>query len=112
MKAPIVCAVFLCVLVSSTAYAQEVYSPGNGVTAPVPVKTVQPPKLSVRATVVVGFVVQTDGSVTDLKVMRSGDSTTDAAAVDAVRQWEFRPGTKDGQPVAVRYYVQFTFTQR
>jgi TonB family protein len=34
----------------------------------------------------------------------------DQQAVDAARQWTFKPGTKDGKPVAVRVHIELTFT--
>jgi len=45
-------------------------------------------------------------------VVRSLDPTfgLDAQAVIAARQWIFKPGTKDGQPVAVRVMIEMTFT--
>jgi outer membrane biosynthesis protein TonB len=27
-----------------------------------------------------------------------------------MKQWQFKPGTKDGKPVAVRIHVEMTFT--
>ena len=32
------------------------------------------------------------------------------AAIDAARQWTFRPGRKDGKAVAVRITIELTFT--
>jgi len=29
-----------------------------------------------------------------------------------MKQWEFKPGTKDGKPVAVRIHVQMRFALR
>ena len=34
----------------------------------------------------------------------------DTQAVEAVRQWLFKPGTKEGKPVAVRVALEMTFT--
>ena len=34
----------------------------------------------------------------------------DTQAVEAARQWLFKPGTKDGKPVAVRVALEMTFT--
>ena len=34
----------------------------------------------------------------------------DTQAVEAARQWLFKPGTKDGKPVAVRVTLEMTFT--
>jgi TonB family protein len=33
-----------------------------------------------------------------------------AAAVDAVRRWQFKPGMKDGRPVATQLQVPIVFT--
>ena len=32
--------------------------------------------------------------------------------MDAAWQWKFKPGMKDGQPVAVRVTLELTFTLR
>ena len=57
-------------------------------------------------------VVQTDGTPTDIKVVRSLDRVhgLDQQAIDALSQWRFNPGTKDGNPVAVRLNFTFGFT--
>ena len=34
----------------------------------------------------------------------------DAQAVSAVKQWLFKPGTKEGKPVAVHVTIEMTFT--
>jgi outer membrane biosynthesis protein TonB len=34
----------------------------------------------------------------------------DNEAVKAARQWVFKPGTKDGKPVAVRIILELTFS--
>ena len=34
----------------------------------------------------------------------------DDQAVKAMKQWSFKPGTKDGKPVTVRVDVQMSFT--
>jgi len=36
----------------------------------------------------------------------------DQAALDAARQWTFRPGTKDGKPVDVVTEITMAFTLR
>jgi protein TonB len=57
-------------------------------------------------------VVEDHGTVTEIEVERSLDAELDQQAVHAVKQWEFRPGTKDGKPVAVRIHVELYFTGR
>jgi TonB family protein len=59
-------------------------------------------------------VVLDDGKVGDVSVSQSLDSVhgLDEEAVKAMKQWEFKPGTKDGKPVAVRIHVQMRFALR
>ena len=62
----------------------------------------------------VDAVVLPDGSVGDVSVTKSLDSTfgLDQEAVKAARQWRFRPGTRFGEPVAVLVTIELTFTLR
>ena len=46
----------------------------------------------------------------DVRVTRSPDEELDQEAVKAARQWKFKPGTKDGRPVAVQVNIELTFT--
>ena len=97
-----------------------VYRPGNGVTLPVVLREVKPQYTSdamrakVQGTVLLECVVRPDGSVGDVKVMRSLDSTfgLDLEAMKAARNWRFRPGMRQGEPVAVLVTIELTFTLR
>lgn len=94
-----------------------IYSTGNGVTTPSVVKQVKPDYTTeardqrIEGTVVLSCVVRPDGHVTDVAVVESLDSVfgLDNSAVDAMRQWEFKPGTKNGKAVAVKVDVKMTF---
>jgi TonB family protein len=57
-------------------------------------------------------VVKSDGKVGEVKVVQSLDKFygLDDNAVQAMKQWEFKPGMKDGKAVAVRIHVDMTFT--
>lgn len=96
------------------------YRPGNGVTLPQIVREVKPQYTSdamrakVQGTVLVECVVQTDGSVSDVHVVRSLDPTfgLDQEAIKAARQWRFRPGMRMGEPVPVLVTIELTFTLR
>lgn len=107
------------VALSFVAAAQEtVYTPGNGVRLPKVVRQVQPTYTQeakdahIEGTVELSAVVLADGSVGEVQVARSLDTTygLDDQAVKAMKQWTFEPGTKDGKPVAVRVAVNLTFT--
>ncbi len=97
-----------------------VYRPGNGVTLPRLIREVKPQYTSdamrakVQGMVLLECVVRPDGSVSDVQVVRSLDSTfgLDQEAVNAARQWRFAPGTRQGEPVAVLVTIELTFTLR
>jgi protein TonB len=97
-----------------------VYRPGNGVTLPVVLREKKPQYTSdamrakVQGTVLLECVVRPDGSVGEVKVIRSLDSTfgLDLEAMKAARDWRFRPGMRQGEPVAVLVTIELTFTLR
>jgi TonB family protein len=45
-----------------------------------------------------------------VRVTRSLDEDLDEQAIIALRQWRFKPGTKDDKPVDVEVSVELTFT--
>jgi TonB family protein len=57
----------------------------------------------------VSLVVGTDGLAHDLAIVTSLDPGLDSNAIDAIQRWHFQPGTKDGQPVAVRAKIEVNF---
>jgi TonB family protein len=112
----------LLLAVALVAYAavQEptVYSPGNGVSLPQVTRQVKaeytPEAMQNRIEGKVGLetVVLADGTVGEVTVKESLDSIygLDKNAVASMKQWEFKPGMKDGRAVAVRIHVQINFT--
>jgi protein TonB len=77
------------------------------VTAPVAIKRVEPtlPKrLSQAGPLILKAVIDEQGNVRDVRVIRDGTSPSVAPAyVEAIKQWKFRPATLRGKPVAVEY---------
>ncbi len=63
----------------------------------------------IQGAVVLGTVIGADGSVKTIRVL-SGDPALAASAVEALRQWRYRPYLRDGTPVEVRTEVTFQFT--
>ena len=64
----------------------------------------------VQGRVVVGFVVERDGSITDVNVMRSVDPSLDREAVRVVKNMpRWIPGKQNGSAVRVKYQVPVTF---
>lgn len=59
--------------------------------------------------VVLWMVIGVDGKPHDIKVARTVDKAFDNAAIEAVRQWRFRPATCEGQPVETQINVEVTF---
>ncbi len=98
----------------------EVSRPGNGVTAPSVLHQVKPVYTKgalqnrIQGRVVMDVVVLANGTVGDVKVTQSLDTVygLDAEAVKAVKQWLFKPGTRNGKPVPVRVEIEMTFTLR
>src|SRR5215213_8843023 len=102
-------AAFAVMAAGMAAQEGQVYRPGKDVTAPRLVKEVKPTytadamRRQVQGGVELEAVVLANGIVReDVKVTRSLDPELDEQAVNALRQWEFKPGIKDGQPVPVQ----------
>jgi TonB family protein len=120
MRKLITAAAFILVMAPAwMSAAQDVYKPGNGVKSPVLIKEVKPNYTKdamdrkVQGVVEMECVVRTDGTVDDeVKVTKSLDADLDQQAVIALKQWRFRPGTKDDKAVPVQVNVEMTFTLR
>ena len=64
----------------------------------------------IQGRVVCTFVVDTDGSISDVKVVKSVDPTLDKEAKRIVQEMpKWIPGKQDGAPVRVKYTVPVTF---
>jgi protein TonB len=119
MKSPLGFVVGI-LLVVCTVHAQDrVYTPNDsGVVLPAVTKQVKAEytreamQNRIEGTVTLSTVVKADGTVGDVTVTESLDSVygLDKEAVKAMKQYEFKPGTKDGKPVAVRVAVQMKFS--
>ena len=62
-----------------------------------------------RAEVIVGFIVEADGRVTNVAVERSSHREFESAALAGIARWKFRPGMKNGRKVATRMRVPLRF---
>jgi len=73
-------------------------------------QNVRYPNTPVSGRVVVQFIVEKDGSISNTKVVRSVDPALDKEAVRAVSSMpNWNPGMKDGKPVRVKYTVPISF---
>ncbi len=59
--------------------------------------------------VLVDFIVDAEGQVKDPSVVRSLNPAFNQPALDAVRQWKFKPGRRNGVPVATHMQVPIAF---
>ena len=67
----------------------------------------------IQGRVVVSFIVEKDGNLTDVKVVKSLDPAFDKEAVRVVKsmpKWE--PGMWNGKPVRVKYCIPIRFRLR
>ena len=76
--------------------------------------SIQYPRISYdnaeEGTVTLLLAVQTDGSISDIRIARSsGYQRLDAAAQKALRNTKFQPATCHGKPIAVRIHQSFRF---
>jgi TonB family protein len=98
----------------------RVYIPGKdaGITLPTVVREVKPKytrgamERKIQGSVWLEAVVLETGDTGNIQITRSLDAEhgLDQAAADAAKQWKFKPGTKDGKPVAVLVTIELTFT--
>jgi TonB family protein len=73
--------------------------------------TRQAMEAKIQGSVWMECVVTENGDISDVEITRSlhQEYGLDQAAIDAARQWKFKPGLKDGKPVAVRITIELTF---
>jgi TonB family protein len=92
--------------------------PKGPLSSPVPVEKVDPkyPPTLIRehvdGEVVLYAIIRKDGSVDSIQVVRELDPQLDQNAVEALAQWRFRPGGRDGAPVELEAVVHIPFRFR
>jgi len=92
-----------------------VFRVGGGVTAPTLLHKVEPEyseearKAKYQGTVILYIQVDTSGRAVNMRVIHSLGLGLDEKALEAVRQWRFRPGQKDGKPVTVEATIEVNF---
>jgi TonB family protein len=88
---------------------------GNGVSAPTLKSKIEPEyseearAAKYQGTVVLSVVIATDGQATNLKLIKSIGFGLDEKAAEAVSQWQFQPGKKDGVAVPVQATIEVNF---
>jgi periplasmic protein TonB len=100
---------------SGGGYGGGVYRVGGGVSSPQILHQVDPEyseearKAKYNGTVLLHIVVNTDGHVSDVTVVRGVGLGLDEKAIEAVKQWRFKPGARNGVPVRVAANVEVNF---
>jgi TonB family protein len=95
--------------------APGVYKIGDGVSQPKLLQKVEPQYTEEaraakwQGTVQMNVVIGTDGVARDFKITQALGMGLDQKAIDAVTQWKFEPGKKNGEPVAVIATIQVNF---
>ena len=100
---------------SSEGIGNGVFRVGGGVSAPVLVRKVDPEytaearSAKYQGTVTLYTEIDPNGKATNIKVLHSLGLGLDEKAIEAVTQWEFKPGMKDGKPVTVVATIEVNF---
>ncbi len=88
---------------------------GGGVSAPVPIYEVEPEfseearKAKFMGVVTVNLIVDSKGMPQNVHVLRGVGMGLDDKAVEAVKQYRFKPAMEAGKPVAVQLNVEVNF---
>jgi protein TonB len=89
---------------------------GGDVQAPVKINAPQPQyteiarKARIQGVVIVQAIIDKDGNVQNVKLLKGLPMGLDQAAVDAIKKWRFQPATLNGKPVTVYYNLTVNFT--
>ncbi len=92
-----------------------VYKPGGGVSSPKVLYAVDPEfsdearRQKYQGVVVLSLIVDAQGQPQRIHVVRNLGMGLDEKAVEAVRQYKFKPAMKDGKPVPVEINIEVNF---
>jgi TonB family protein len=99
----------------STPAKGGVFRVGGGVSAPSLIHKVEPEYTEEaraakhQGTVLLYVEIDPNGNATNIKLQRSLGLGLDEKAIEAVRQWKFKPGYKGDQPVTVVATIEVNF---
>ncbi len=92
-----------------------VLSIGGGISEPVPIYSPEPAysedarKAKFQGTVLLWIVVDTQGNVRNVQVLKHLGMGLDEEAIKTVSTWKFKPSVRDGVPVPVQVEVEVSF---
>jgi periplasmic protein TonB len=87
-----------------------------GMTRPEVIHQVQPRytevarRAGVQGTVIVEAIIDEQGNVDNVRILRGLPMGLDKAAIEAIRQWRFKPATMGSKPVKVFFTLTVNFT--
>ncbi|MEM6792382.1 MAG: TonB family protein [Acidobacteriota bacterium] len=88
---------------------------GGDVTKPEKISAPQPQyteiarKARIQGVVIVQAIIDKQGTVTNVKVLKSLPMGLSEQAIDAIKKWKFKPATLNGKPVDVYYNLTVNF---
>jgi TonB family protein len=100
---------------SGGGFGGGAFKVGGGVSPPSVIYKVEPEfteaarKAKYQGTVLIAVIVEADGHVKDPRVVKAVGLGLDEKALEAVKQWKFKPGMKDGRAVPVYAQIEVTF---
>jgi periplasmic protein TonB len=100
---------------SGGGYGGGIMSVGGGVSAPQVIHAVDPEftdearRAKIQGVVSIQVIVDTHGNPQNIQVIRPLGMGLDQKAIDAVRQYKFRPAMFQGHPVPVRVVIDVNF---
>jgi TonB family protein len=95
--------------------SSDVFRVGGGVTPPLLLSKIEPVysdealAAKVDGTVMLYIEVGPDGAARNIRVLHGLGYGLDEKAIEAVRQWRFRAGTRNGEPVTVAATIEVNF---
>jgi TonB family protein len=82
---------------------------GNLINRVIPVYPEEAKKAKIEGTVLLDAIISKEGNVENLRVV-SGPKELQQSAVDAVRQWKYKPYLLNGDPIEVKTTVKLVYT--
>jgi TonB family protein len=83
-------------------YPQSVYTPE-------PEFSEKARRAKYQGTVILNIVVDKEGNVSRIKLVRPLGMGLDENAMEGLKTWRFKPATRNGQPVAVEMNIEVAF---
>jgi protein TonB len=87
----------------------DLTQPPRPVSRPAPTYPPELRRAGISGTVVLMFVVRSDGTTSNITVQKSDNPAFEEPAIRAVRKWRFDPGEKDGKAVNTRVRLPIPF---